>query len=95
MRLPAKLRSGYFFILALTNQYNAVADLRFGTISHIYNSLIHGDATKNRASLSVNEDMTTVTKLQWHAVGVASGNGATSTAAGRRREGYAVAAGSG
>ena len=29
------------------------------------------------------------------AVGVASGNGATSTAAGRRREGYAVAAGSG
>ena len=73
MRLPAKLRSGYFLIMALANQCNAVADLRFGTISHIYNSLIHGDATKNRASLSVNEDMTTVTKLQWHAVAVAAG----------------------
>jgi hypothetical protein len=63
MSLLAKLRSGYFFVLVLAYEHNTVTDSSFGAFSHVDNSLIHCYATKNWASLSVDEDMTTVTEL--------------------------------
>ena len=81
MCLLAKFANAYFFTLTLADQHNAVADLRFDTFSHIDDRLIHGDATKYGARLSVDEDMATVTKLSWHAVAVACGeNGDTRVA---------------
>ena len=45
--LLAKFACAYFFVLILSNQYNAVSDLCFDTFGYIDDSLIHGDTTKN------------------------------------------------
>jgi len=59
--LLAKFACGNLFVLIFSNQHNAVSDLRFNTFGHIYDSLIHSDTTNNRASLSMDKDITTIT----------------------------------
>ena len=61
MCLLAELACAYFFVLILADQHNAISDLRFDAFCYIDDSLIHGDTTKNRASLSMNKDIATIT----------------------------------